>query len=176
MDFTAETPRDELTINGKVVNVPQPYNEGHVLTANEASVLNQTLKENLRNNFAGTMKKLAEEGKTDEEIQAAFDEYAAGYAFGVRRVGSGESRTVDPVVKAARVIAREKVKAAITAKGIKLKDVPAEQIATLVQKLIDKDASIMDAARAQVEAAKSVGAAALDLSDLDIGGSETAAA
>ena len=55
-DETAAAPTtastDEITIAGQVFSVPVRYAAGHVLTEGEASALNQTYHENLRNNFA----------------------------------------------------------------------------------------------------------------------------
>jgi hypothetical protein len=47
---------EQITISGHSFNVPVRYEEGHELTAGEASALNQTYHENLRNNFAKKVK------------------------------------------------------------------------------------------------------------------------
>jgi hypothetical protein len=84
-----------LTIAGSVFTVTPRYHAGHVLNEAEASALEQTRRENLRNNLAG------KEGLTQEDV----DEYAASYEFGVRG-----AITVDPVEKMAMALARTKVK------------------------------------------------------------------
>lgn len=87
-----------ITIQGYEFDAPSPYAEGHVMLANEASALNQTFAENLRNNFAKTVA-TAKEANGDKlpadvitALHAEFDDYAANYQFGVRRPGE-----VDPV-------------------------------------------------------------------------------
>ena len=82
-----------ITIQGINFDAPSPYTSGHVLTANESDVLNQTFAENLRNNFASAVK----DAKADhgdklpanvvEELLNQFESYASTYQFGVRRVG-----------------------------------------------------------------------------------------
>jgi hypothetical protein len=49
---------EQITIAGQSFNVPIRYEEGHELTSGEASALNQTYHENIRNNLA----KKAKEG------------------------------------------------------------------------------------------------------------------
>lgn len=109
----------EIVIQQKTFSAPAPYHAGHVLLANEAAVLNQTLAENLRNNFAAQMKKAGEEGR--ELTQHDFDAYAAKYAFGVRA-----TRTVtrDPVGAEERKLAAAAVRKALKKKNINVKDVP----------------------------------------------------
>lgn len=48
--YTEETSRKQITIAEKIYSIPQPFAEGHVCSANEASVLNQILAENCRYN------------------------------------------------------------------------------------------------------------------------------
>jgi hypothetical protein len=86
----------EITIAGAVFQVPIKYREGHVLTAGEASALNQTFRENVRNNLA------SKEGLTQEQV----NEYAAKYEFGER-----QAAVRDPIEAMALTIARRKVKA-----------------------------------------------------------------
>ena len=98
-----------ILIQGLEFSVPAPYNPGpHELTEGEAKTLNQTLAENLRNNFAGKMK----DGAIPEaELDSKFAEYAASYAFGVRAGGGGGSR--DPVEVEAMNLARDAIKKGI---------------------------------------------------------------
>ena len=80
-----------MRCQGFELSVAVPYAEGSVLQANEAEALNQTLTENLRNNFATRLRQrqdeAAQEGTTYEpdmgELQAEFDEYVSTYEFGV---------------------------------------------------------------------------------------------
>jgi hypothetical protein len=125
----------QITIAGKAFNVQPRYAEGHTLTANEASALNQTMFENLRNNFASRAKEGAD--------QAAFDEYAAGYQFGVR-TGGGGSR--DPVETEAMNMARDAIKKSISAAGKKISDYSAKSISEAAVKLLAKDPSYRELA------------------------------
>lgn len=130
-----------ITISGKAFNVEPRYAEGHVLTANEASALNQTYFENLRNNFAGKAKEGAD--------QAQFDEYVQSYQFGVRAAGGSR----DPVESEAMELARESVRDAIRRMGKKLADFKASQISAAAEKLLasDKGAELRQIARDRVE-------------------------
>ena len=145
-----------ITISNKPFNVEPRYAAGHVLTENEASALNQTLYENLRNNFA----KQAKEGADQE----AFDKYAVAYQFGVRVGGGGSTR--DPVQAQAIAIAKDRVKAQIQKLGKKLSDFTAAKLTTLAQALIEKDPSIVELAKARVEELRSMATAELDDSEL----------
>lgn len=134
MEIPAQTPTRERSISDFIVVVPQPYVAGHVVTEGEASALNQTLSENLSNNLRQKLKdgqpipEGSPEGTepvpyTPEAAQALVNEYIAQYEMGVRQVGAGSSRVVDPIEREARKLAKEKAKEIIKAKGLKLKDV-----------------------------------------------------
>lgn len=167
-EINSSTPRNEITIKSLVFSAPAPYAEGHVLTEAEASVLNQTLAENLRNNFA----KKVEEAKAEAEkagsavdmelLQFAFDDYAAKYEFGIRSVSSKEP--LDPIEREAMAIARNLVKAALQKEGHKIKDVGAEKINELAKAALDKHPILREKAKAIVEAKKAaVGSLNLDV-------------
>lgn len=141
----------QITISGKPYDVEARYAEGHVLTANEASALNQTFFENLRNNFASR----AKEG----EDQTAFNEYAASYQFGVR-TGGGGSR--DPVESEAMNMARDTIKATIKKAGKNVSDFSAKSISEAAVKLLDKDPTIRELAKKRVEEMQSNASAAVD--------------
>jgi hypothetical protein len=96
----------EITIQGTELSLEVPYSEGHVLTAAEASQLNQVYCENLGNNFRSKVKEMLEGGSSVDDIQAAFDAYADAYEFGSRRASSGTKRTADPIEKEARALAK----------------------------------------------------------------------
>lgn len=99
--------RQELTINKSSFTVMDRYEDGHELTPGEASALNQTLRENIRNNLS------KKEGLTQEQVDA----YAAEYQFGVRTPGAG--RTSDPVMAEYMRLAKDKIKQMLKAKGKK---------------------------------------------------------
>ena len=125
MKFSADTPRRQVQIASETYSVPEPFNAGHTCTENEAAALNQLLAENVRNNFAGKVKKAQEDNQPAPD-QSTLDEYVASYEFGVRTGGGG--RTLDPVEKEMRDIAAAKVKEAMKAAGIKLSDVPTKTL------------------------------------------------
>lgn len=156
-EASASTPAVEsITIQGFEFTAPAPYNEGHVLTAVEAGVLNQTFQENLRNNFAGRVKAAKEADALGEgnegyvalnidELRTEFAEYAAEYKFGVRRAGATVTR--DPVMARAMVQARKIIKDAIKNQGLDLAAYK-DQIDTLAENYLNGDgAPIVEAAR-----------------------------
>lgn len=169
-NITKKTPREAFTIAGQTFQVVQPYAEGHVLTSGEASALNQTYAENIRNNFAARVKDAVEAGTFDQEVfQGQLDDYMGEYEFGVRRGGGG--RSGDPVMAEAMTIARDKVRQAIKRAGKhKLSDVPASEITRLAKELISsgKYPQIMEAAKARVDAQR-------DVADVEIGDVNTEA-
>lgn len=155
MDFS------QITIAGYQFAAPMKYAEGDTLEANEASALNQTYHENLRNNFAKRVqeaKDAAGEGNeltsdVMEKLKTEFTEYANTYEFGVRGGGGGPR---DPVRTEAMSLAREAIRSALKAKGKKLTgknpDVTAEQISAAAEKLLsgEKGAKYFDLARERV--------------------------
>jgi hypothetical protein len=107
----------KVTIAGQLFDLDDPYTEGHTATAMEAKALNQTRAENIRNNFAATVKKLQGEAEslTDaqvKQLQSELDAYAKAYEFSV-----GAGRVTDPVEKEAKRIATELLDGAIAKKG-----------------------------------------------------------
>lgn len=144
-----------ITIAGKSFDVEPRYAEGHVLTANEASALNQTYFENLRNNFAGKAKEGAD--------QSAFDEYVSSYQFGVRSAGGSR----DPIESEAMELARESVRDAIKRVGKKISDYKAAAISTAAEKLLagPKGAEFRVLAKQRVEQMRAAASNEID-SDL----------
>lgn len=158
----ASTPREEYTIAGQALKIFQPYTSGHVLSDGEASALNQTYAENIRNNQASRVKELVEAGTYDTDaFQLELDDYMGEYEFGLRRGGGG--RSGDPVLREALLIAKDKVRSALKAKGHNLKDVSASDITTLAKQVLDggKYPQIMEAAKARV-------AAQADIADIEL--------
>lgn len=175
MDFNKETPRKEITIQKVSLSVIQPFAEGHVLTENEANVLNQTLAENLRNNYSNTVKDAVKEAGDDasavdvKALQKGLDEYTGEYEFGVRRSGGGGGgRAMDPVEKKAMDLARAKVREYLKAKGYKISEVKGAKITELATQLLEKTPALMEEAKRQIEAAQQVATDALggELDDL----------
>lgn len=176
---TAELPVSQITVQGLTFEAPQPYKAGpHDLTEGEASALNQTLAENLRNNFAPAVKKAAEEYRKanglaeDAEVAVdqldadglseAFDKYAAEYEFGIRRAG-GTRAPADPIGKEAHRIALAKVREALKKKNIKFDSVPKEKMSEFVQAVLAKYPEIKDEAKRRVESVSTIAAEDLAL-------------
>jgi len=153
MDLSADTPRVQRTCEGMSLSFPSPFMDGDELTLTPglASTLNQVLTENLRNNFAAKAKAMKEGGATVEDVQVAFDKYAAEYEFGVRRVGL---RAADPVEAAAIEIAEDIVKSKLRERGEKLKDVGTKKVRELAVELIERFPKIRERAKAQVDLRK----------------------
>lgn len=141
VDFTNETERKNITICDKVYSIPQPFVEGHVCSANEASVLNQILAENCRNNFAPKVKKDPAAAPTQEE----FDKYVAGYMFGVRSVTS-----TDPVQKEMRAMVEAALTKALAAKGLKKSAMAKEDFDNQVQAAIEANYKALFAKATQI--------------------------
>lgn len=173
MDVNQSSPTKEITIKGLKFVVPAPFSEGHVLKANEAAVLNQTLAENLRNNFAGEVSDAIEEAGNDVDavdvnaLQTALNEYIAEYEFGARRAGSGSGQPkLEPRVRIARNLAVSKIKEQLRKKNQKVSDYPAEKINELAMALIEKNPFFYEEADRQLAAAQATASESIDLSDL----------
>ncbi len=152
---------EQITIAGEIFNAPVRYEEGHELTAGEASALNQTYHENLRNNFAKKVKDAKESGAFDlAAFQTEFDKYAEEYQFGLRVGGAVR----DPVLSEAMNIAKNQIRAALRKKGVKLASIDASAITEAAKKLLDRNPQIMELAKQRVEEAQA--AATADLTDL----------
>ena len=164
-DYTVETPAiptQTLVIAGLSFTVKAPYAEGHVATAGEAAALNQTLAENLRNNFAKKVKEVKGENATvSDEVKAKLDEelalYEATYSFDkVRAVRAPRQTFVDPVEREAFKSASAFVEAALNAKGLSKKALKPENFKQLVLDVLAKRPEIREAARRHVEALNAV--------------------
>lgn len=169
----AVSSKSKIKVQGLIFEASKPYAEGHVLNALEAKTLNQTRDENLRNNFAKTVKdvlaKIAgetPEGGTPRELsieeisdlQSKFAAYDLAYTFAERRAAA----PVDPIEKIAHGLAWEHIKTKLKEKNYDLKTVSAEKKEELIASLISKDASIMEEARRRVESSKAIASTALD--------------
>jgi hypothetical protein len=158
---------NSITIAGKPFNVEPRYAEGHVLTANEASALNQTYFENLRNNFATKAKEGAD--------QDAFDAYVKDYQFGVRSAGGSR----DPILAEAMELARDSIKDTLRKAGKKLADFKASAISKAAEKLLahpEKGPEFKELARQRVEQMRSAASDEVDTDLLDLINAEQAGA
>lgn len=157
MQINKSTPRNEVTIAGAVFAMPAPYKEGHALNANEAAAMNQLLAENVRNNFAKTVK---DANGDVGALQPKLDEYVKTYEFGVHKGGGVR---LDPVEREAMNIAVGKVKDALRKKGHKVADVGNEKINKMAKETLDKFPQIRQQAKVIVDQRASIGADALDI-------------
>lgn len=148
MNISESTPTKAVTIGGHTVNIPQPFAEGHPVTANEAHALNQVLVENTRNNMSKRVEQIMKDGG---DLQSAVSEYVKNYEFGTRSVGV---TVTDPVEREARKMAGDKVKEAIKAKGLKLKQFSDEKFEELVDQTLAKYPAIAEKAKEIVAARK----------------------
>lgn len=146
---------EQITIAGQSFNVPIRYEEGMELTTGEASALNQTYHENIRNNLA----KKAKEGTL---TQAEVDSYANDYQFGVRAAGAGVTR--DPVMSEAMRIAKKQLGELLKKNGKNPRDYEASALNDAAKKLIDKSPEILDLAKQRVQEQQALASA--DLGDL----------
>jgi hypothetical protein len=97
-----------LTIAGQVFDVADDPKiaVGTPLTEGMVASLQQTRRENIRNNFAAKVRDATEDGEVElsqtdyQQLQDQLNEYAASYEFGVR--STGVRRVTDPVEKEAR--------------------------------------------------------------------------
>lgn len=162
-------PSNSLTIAGLTFSAAPRYSAGHVLSANEASALNQTRLENLRNNFANTVsahreevakargievKDVKAEDLDKAGLEAKFAEYEAGYEFGTRK---GGGRIGDPVEREMRAIAKSLVIEALKSKGIKIASVEAAQMDGFIAGVLAKrEETIRKEATRRVNSVKNV--------------------
>jgi hypothetical protein len=110
------------TINGLQFELSNPYAEGHVVSAIEARVLNQTRAENIGNNCRAKIKEMQDANASEQEIQDYVAGVDAEYQF--TAAGVSASRKLDPVEKEAVKIARELLKSHLAASGRKLTVAP----------------------------------------------------
>lgn len=110
------------TIDGDAYEISQPYVEGHVLTAIEARVLNQTRSENVGNNVRTKLKELKEGGADLAALTAHVQEIDAGYEF--TAAGARAAARLDPYEREARKQARELLKNHLAETGRKLTVAP----------------------------------------------------
>lgn len=163
----------EITVQGLAFEVNQPYAAGtHELTVGEANALNQTLAENLRNNFAPKVKKAMEEYRKansladDAEVavtsldhdalKTEFEAYAAEYEFSAIAGGGGARTPTDPIQREAYRIAWDKIKLALTKKGIKIDTVGKDKKDELIKGTLEKYPAITEEATRRVNSAADI--------------------
>lgn len=120
-------PQINMTAHETSVTLDAPYVAGHVMNEAEAYVLNQTWLENVRNNTGPRVKK-ARETDPNADVAAIILEYAKTYVFNLRTASTAVKRTVDPVEREARVIAKELIRKKVEASNAKLKDIDKDKL------------------------------------------------
>ena len=159
-----------ISINGRAVEVSEPYAEGQTITAIEAKVLNQTRAENIGNNFRKQFKDAGEDEAKIAEALEALRTYDKEYKFSA---GGVARAPVDPVEREAMKIAREAIKSALAEKGKKMKDVDQEKLAELIERTATQEDVLKLARKRVADMKKTTG---IDLGDLGLGSGEGAAA
>jgi len=132
----------EITVQGILVEVSQPYAEGHKITEAEAKALNQTRAENVSNNVRAKIKDMIESAGGDKEKVAAearklVAERDAEYEFTLASVGGGATR-LDPLTKECRSLAKNYVAGKIKEKGLTQKQYTEEHGEDAIKELVAK--------------------------------------
>ena len=149
MDISQNTPTDSITVAGEVVKVHVPYVKGHSVDELEASTLNQTRKENIRNNLREIFKKEKKKGANSAALQVLATKYSQEYNFGQ---SGGGGATMDPVDKESIAIATDAIKKAMRADGKSPKDVSAKDLRAAALKVIERNPHIKEQAAQIVKA------------------------
>lgn len=145
---------DTMVIQGHQFTVADKYAAGHTLTEIEASVLNQTRRENLRNNFAKQVKEAENDAgeltkKQHADLQTKLDEYASEYEFNL-----AGGRAGDPIEREARVLARAAITAQLKKAGKSVKDVDKDALTAKVNEIASTNEQILAMAKKNVEQRK----------------------
>ena len=151
-------------IGDHVFQITQPYEEGHTLTAVEAKVLNQVRAENIGNNVRKRVQELLEQGNA-AAAETLVAEKDSEYVF-TEAAAAGSTRTMDPVEKEARKIAREAIKANLAERGKKLSDYDKETLDAAIAKAAENE-QVLAAAKKAVDQRKKVIAGAAEGLGLD---------
>lgn len=125
--------------------VSQPYEAGHTVTEAEAKALNQVRKENLGNNFRGTVKKAVEEAGVDAdgkavpladakiaELTATFTDLDSKYVFTLANATS--SRKLEPWEREVRTLIKGAIREQLAAETPprKMSDLSDEEVESII--------------------------------------------
>lgn len=171
----ADTSPLSFSAKGIIFELAPRYTAGDTINLPEANTLNQTLVENLRNNFTpriqakldeiekaeGAVRELSEAEK--EALRAVFQTYESEYTFQGKR---GSRTPVDPVRREAVKMARETITSALRAKDIAPKDLKEGQMDELIEKYLAAHPEVLAEARLRVDKAKEAATDALSGVDL----------
>ena len=147
-----------VTIQGESFTLPDPFAEGHVLSAPEAAKLNQTLHEQIRVNFNAKVK-AAKAGATFDHgaFQTQIDSATASFQFGTRaRRGSKN----DPIAREALRLAIDSIGAHLRKAGKKPSDY--SNIKEMAAELVASDPAFTAKATEIVADRQSAGAESID--------------
>lgn len=136
MNIAEGTPTSAFSVADVTVNAPMPFKGGHTCTEQEASVLNQVLIENCRNNLRDLVKEIKEKNPGADVtalVQAEVDKYIASYEFGVRRSGP----RLDPIEAQALELAVTLVKKRAAEKGEKLSELGMPELRERARVFLD---------------------------------------
>lgn len=150
-----------ITISGSEFTIPQPFAAGHVCSEGDAKALNQTYAEAIRNNMAAKVKK-------GEAGQAEVSEYANTFVFTIASASTAAKLT--PVEREARNLARNAIKAKLDSEGRKIGDVDKDKLEAAIDTIAQREDIVKQAKKIVEQRSK----ATIDLSDLDLGGGDTA--
>ena len=135
-----------ISVHGVKFEINAPYAEGYTLAAREALALNQVRAENVANNCRKSIKEMVEEEKPVSEIQALVAKYDTDYSLATAATGGG--RTMDPVEREARAIAKLRIKEHLVAKGRKVSDIEKEKFNAEVERVAAMDVVVAAAKKA----------------------------
>jgi len=139
-----------VTIQGDSFEITAPYAEGHTVTEAEAKALNQLRAENIRNNVASRIRKAEEKGEALDKTALVAD-YDSTYEFTLSTASAGGSRTLDPVEREARRIAREVIHAKIKEGGFAVKtyrEENPEKYESLIEQVASAEETVKRAKKA----------------------------
>lgn len=163
----------DFTSYGVSFEISAPYTSGQVMGEGEAHSLNQTRVENIRNNFAPTVKEITDKAKSEERevteeevatLQSALAEYEKTYVFQGKRTMRAP---VDPVKRKARGLARDIIANALRSRNIKIADLAEGKLDDLIGQYLEGHPELTVEAKRQVEEAKAIAGEALSGVDLE---------
>lgn len=153
-----------IKAKGVSLEVKPIYSAGHVCTEAEAKALDNARADAVRgvvSNYIRQAEKKNPEFKPSAEKIAEWQSYADGFQIGAQRAKAGRAK--DPVEHEAKILARDRVRRALKAKGGDWKN--GSLVESLATQLLDRDPTIREAA-ARIVAAKADVAAASPIGEM----------
>lgn len=149
----------EVTIQGITFSYEPRYAEGHVLNEGEAKALNQTMKENIRNNFAQKVKAFQEGAVGEDIIRASFEDYVANYKFSDRQI---ERQPANKVEQIHNKLLKEVAEALCRKNNTTFKELSESRQDALLETLRARRPELLDEAKRRFEQLQSISADALE--------------